>query len=72
MNGRRDFLKQVAMLAAAGGAAGGFPASISRALAIDPVTGSTWLDAEHVVILMQENRVVRSLLWHPSRGARVQ
>lgn len=56
MNGRRDFLKQVAMLAAAGGAAGGFPASISRALAIDPVPGSTWLDAEHVVILMQENR----------------
>lgn len=36
--------------------AGGFPAVIQRALAIDPAPGSTWLDAEHVVILMQENR----------------
>lgn len=25
-------------------------------MAIDPAAGSTWLDAEHVVILMQENR----------------
>ena len=56
MNGRRDFLKQVAMLAATGGVAGGIPASIAKALAIDPAPGSTWLDAEHVVILMQENR----------------
>lgn len=32
------------------------PESISRALAIDPTPGSTYLDAEHVVILMQENR----------------
>lgn len=32
------------------------PASIQRALAIDPRPGSTYLDAEHVVILMQENR----------------
>ncbi len=44
------------MLAATGGVAGGFPASIQKALAIDPTPGSTWLDAEHVVILMQENR----------------
>ena len=29
---------------------------IQRALAIDPAPGSTWMDAEHVVILMQENR----------------
>src|SRR5882672_9281430 len=32
------------------------PASVQRALAIDPMPGSTWLDAEHIVILMQENR----------------
>lgn len=32
------------------------PASIQRALAIDPAPGSTFLDAEHIVILMQENR----------------
>jgi phospholipase C len=30
--------------------------SIRRALAIEPTAGSTFLDAEHVVILMQENR----------------
>ncbi len=41
------------------GAAGMFsvlPASIQKALAINPQKGSTYLDAEHVVILMQENR----------------
>ncbi|MEN9674689.1 MAG: hypothetical protein RIS76_585, partial [Verrucomicrobiota bacterium] len=43
-------------MAAGGGMSGGFPAVIQRALAIDPAPGSTWLDAEHVVILMQENR----------------
>src|SRR5258707_5669719 len=32
------------------------PVSIQRALAIEPESGSTYLDAEHVVILMQENR----------------
>lgn len=56
MDSRRDFLKKAALLAAGGGVAGAFPASIQRALAIDPVPGSTYLDAEHVVILMQENR----------------
>lgn len=30
--------------------------AIQRAMAIDPDLGSTFLDAEHVVILMQENR----------------
>lgn len=56
MDSRRDFLKKAALLAAGGGVAGAIPASISRALAIDPAPGSTFLDAEHVVILMQENR----------------
>lgn len=32
------------------------PASIKKALAINPAVGSTFYDAEHVVILMQENR----------------
>lgn len=32
------------------------PPSIQKALAINPALGSTWKDAEHVVILMQENR----------------
>jgi len=53
MDTRRDFLKKSALLAAG---AGLMPASIQRALAIDPEPGSSWQDAEHVVILMQENR----------------
>lgn len=32
------------------------PDSIAKAMAIDPKLGSTFLDAEHVVLLMQENR----------------
>jgi phospholipase C len=32
------------------------PASIQKAMAINPEMGSSYLDAEHVVILMQENR----------------
>ncbi|MES2709073.1 MAG: phospholipase C, phosphocholine-specific [Verrucomicrobiota bacterium] len=56
MPSRRDFLKKVSLLAAGGGAAGSFPAAIQRAMAIDPAPGTTFLDAEHVVILMQENR----------------
>lgn len=44
------------MLSGAAGAAGLFPESIQRALAINPAAGTTWKDAEHVVILMQENR----------------
>src|SRR5580692_9965822 len=53
MRTRRDFLKLAAM---ASGAAGLVPESIQRAFAIEPTPGSTFLDAEHVVILMQENR----------------
>lgn len=53
---RRDFLKQAAFLAGGASLHQLLPQSVSRALAIDPAMGSTWLDAEHVVILMQENR----------------
>jgi phospholipase C len=56
MESRRDFLKKAALLAAGGGFVGALPASIQKAFAIDPPPGSTYLDAEHVVILMQENR----------------
>ncbi len=45
----------MALLSAAG-MENAFPASIRKALAINPAPGSTFLDAEHVVILMQENR----------------
>jgi len=35
---------------------GFIPDSIQRAYAIEPEPGSTFLDAEHIVILMRENR----------------
>ncbi len=56
MTTRREFLKKSMLLSGAAGVATAMPASILRALAIDPAPGSTFLDAEHVVILMQENR----------------
>jgi phospholipase C len=52
MQTRRDFLRLAAMLSGAGLV----PSSIQRAYAIEPQPGSTWLDAEHIVFLMQENR----------------
>jgi len=55
MESRRDFLKLASLLAASGIGQQMLPA-IARAAAIDPEQGSTYLDAEHIVILMQENR----------------
>jgi phospholipase C len=56
MQTRREFMRDVAALAGAATMLGEMPASIRRALAIAPEKGSSFLDAEHVVILMQENR----------------
>jgi phospholipase C len=56
MDSRRDFLKKAALVTGGTGLVNSLPASIIRALSIDPVAGSTYMDAEHVVILMQENR----------------
>ncbi|MBS0029941.1 phosphocholine-specific phospholipase C [Chitinophaga sp. 22321] len=56
MDSRREFLKKSFLLSGAAGLSTMMPASIQRALAIDPAPGSTFLDAEHIVILMQENR----------------
>ena len=56
MDSRRDFLKKAALLSGIAGMNGFIPASIQKALAINPSPGSTWMDAEHIVILMQENR----------------
>jgi phospholipase C len=55
MDSRREFIKKAAMLSGAVGI-NFFPESIQRAFAINPEKGTTYLDAEHVVILMQENR----------------
>ena len=56
MQTRRDFLKLVTMASGAAGMTGLVPESIQRAYGIEPAPGSTFLDAEHIVILMQENR----------------
>src|SRR5688572_30664840 len=56
MDTRRDFLKKAAALAGGAGVLHVMPASIAKAMAIDPAPGSTFYDAEHIVLLMQENR----------------
>jgi phospholipase C len=52
MDSRRDFIKKASVIA------GGMmmPAAIQKAMAINPADGSSVWDADHVVILMQENR----------------
>jgi phospholipase C len=56
MDTRREFIKKAALLSGGTGLFGALPASIRKAVAIDPAPGSTYLDAAHIVILMQENR----------------
>ena len=60
MQTRREFLNFAARLASAAGAMGGLQTacleSLGRAAAIEPADGSSYLDAEHIVVLMQENR----------------
>ncbi|MDN3549157.1 phosphocholine-specific phospholipase C [Mucilaginibacter aquaedulcis] len=56
MDSRRDFLKKAALLSGGAAMMNMLPPAIQRAMAINPAAGSTYLDAEHIVILMQENR----------------
>jgi phospholipase C len=56
MDTRREFLKKASLLAGGTGLLHVLPSSISRAFAINPTAGSTFMDAEHIVLLMQENR----------------
>ncbi|MBB5439831.1 phospholipase C [Pedobacter sp. AK017] len=56
MESRREFIRKSLLLSGAAGLSTMLPASIQRALAINPRLGSSFLDAEHIVILMQENR----------------
>nr|WP_121269471.1 phospholipase C, phosphocholine-specific [Pedobacter schmidteae] len=56
MESRREFIRKSLLLSGAAGLSTVLPASIQRALAIDPKLGSSFMDAEHIVILMQENR----------------
>lgn len=53
---RRDFIKVSSLFASGLSFATAMPSSIARALSIEPLAGSSFLDAEHVVFLMQENR----------------
>jgi phospholipase C len=56
MDSRREFLKKASLLAGGSGLLNVLPPAIARAMMIDPAPGSTYLDAEHIVLLMQENR----------------
>ncbi|CAH0995500.1 hypothetical protein EMA8858_01623 [Emticicia aquatica] len=56
MESRREFIKKASLLTSGASLMGVLPPSIQKALAINPTEGSTFWDAEHVVILMQENR----------------
>jgi phospholipase C len=56
MSTRREFIEQMMLLSGSAGLAWSVPESIKRAVSIDPEAGSTFMDAEHIVILMQENR----------------
>src|SRR5580704_7341026 len=56
MSTRRSFLRHAAALAGGAKVVSALLGSIERASAIDPPEGSSFLDAKHVVILMQENR----------------
>lgn len=56
MESRRDFIRKSLLLSGAAGCAMVIPPSIQRAMAINPDNDSTYLDAEHVVLLMLENR----------------
>jgi len=56
MESRREFIKKAGLLAGTLGVFNHIPKSIQAALQINPANGSTYLDAEHIVLLMQENR----------------
>ncbi|MGC5743366.1 phosphocholine-specific phospholipase C [Chryseobacterium sp. NFX27] len=53
---RREFLEKSSLLLAGLGTSSILHPAILKALAIEPAALSTFYDAEHVVILMQENR----------------
>jgi phospholipase C len=56
MDSRREFFRKLVTLAGSAGTADLLLPVVERAAAIEPAQGTSYLDAEHVVILMQENR----------------
>ncbi|PZP49695.1 MAG: hypothetical protein DI598_07255, partial [Pseudopedobacter saltans] len=53
---RRNFLKNAGLISGGIGMSNALPAAIKKAFAINPDKGTTFEDAEHIVLLMQENR----------------
>lgn len=53
---RREFLKKAALVTGGAGIWSSMPLAVQRAMAIPASSGTTFYDAEHVVMLMQENR----------------
>jgi phospholipase C len=53
---RRDFLKKAALVTGGASIWSAMPMAVQKAMAISANPGTTFYDAEHVVILMQENR----------------
>lgn len=53
---RRDFIKTSSLFMGGMTVLNAMPSSIQRALSIEADPGTTFLDAEHIVFLMQENR----------------
>ena len=53
---RRDFLKKVAVMAAAASVTNANASAIKKAFSINADKGTSFYDAEHIVFLMQENR----------------
>ncbi|HVW11597.1 MAG TPA: alkaline phosphatase family protein, partial [Bryobacteraceae bacterium] len=53
---RREFFLEAARFSGSAALTAALLSSVEKAAAIDADPGTTWLDAEHVVILMQENR----------------
>ena len=56
METRRSFLKKASLLGGSTALAGIIPGSVLRAMSIHADPGTSYLDAEHIVFLMQENR----------------
>jgi phospholipase C len=56
METRREFIRKATLLSGGLGLMPFLEPAIQKALAINPEPGSSWLDAEHIVFLMQENR----------------
>lgn len=56
MGTRRSFLKKASLLAGSAALSGVIPGSVLRAMSIHADPGTSYLDAEHIVFLMQENR----------------